>query len=412
MARLATSTIQQHPQQCLASLELAIRCPVPSPAQQRASGAAAAPSRSARDQDALKIISTLWAGGGHSLLTAQLLGAAADDASHGLQASMASLVATCFKFTTRCFQTTAHLLPALLPGDSHLCARRPRACMASCGARAACTLPDRPCHRVPCCAVVRIAAALQLRATRQLHQLQEAARAAVRAAGVPDTSAVDASDAAGQLSVKARADILSKAIALLHGSTSLSVLVLNALGNVHACMSAAAACHQQQLGAVQTDLAAAAALVTGCSSSCKLLVAIAEQASPKAAADLSAVIETAGSGLVLQRELLSASAAAAPGQLLSQRVRQAAHLRDSLMAWSFMCETVCQNPRCSSLAGASEVQAASLRCTGCRQVVYCSAACQLAHWAQHKPHCGAAAAREEAAGLGARSQPGPQRELA
>jgi hypothetical protein len=33
------------------------------------------------------------------------------------------------------------------------------------------------------------------------------------------------------------------------------------------------------------------------------------------------------------------------------------------------------------------VQAAHLRCAGCRQVAYCSAACQRAHRAQHKRRC-------------------------
>ena len=37
-------------------------------------------------------------------------------------------------------------------------------------------------------------------------------------------------------------------------------------------------------------------------------------------------------------------------------------------------------------------------CSGCQQVAYCGAACQLTHWKQHKPSCRAAAASRAASG--------------
>ena len=55
----------------------------------------------------------------------------------------------------------------------------------------------------------------------------------------------------------------------------------------------------------------------------------------------------------------------------------------------------CNNPACSSLAGATELQLVSGRgciCAGCRTARYCDQACQRAHWKRHKPVCKALAA--------------------
>uniref|UniRef100_A0A383VND6 MYND-type domain-containing protein n=1 Tax=Tetradesmus obliquus TaxID=3088 RepID=A0A383VND6_TETOB len=61
----------------------------------------------------------------------------------------------------------------------------------------------------------------------------------------------------------------------------------------------------------------------------------------------------------------------------------------------------CNNPGCSCCEQLSElklVQRAASRCSGCSVARYCSRACQLAHWQQHKPACKQLAAAAKAAG--------------
>jgi hypothetical protein len=61
--------------------------------------------------------------------------------------------------------------------------------------------------------------------------------------------------------------------------------------------------------------------------------------------------------------------------------------------------TVCNNPRCSSLAGPSEQQLVMRRsslCAGCLVARYCCRACQVAAWKQHKPACKAIASARAA----------------
>ncbi|KAG2435819.1 hypothetical protein HXX76_007014 [Chlamydomonas incerta] len=50
---------------------------------------------------------------------------------------------------------------------------------------------------------------------------------------------------------------------------------------------------------------------------------------------------------------------------------------------------LCGNPRCSNFGGPSEAALELKRCTGCRVVRYCGAACQREHWkGGHKEACG------------------------
>jgi hypothetical protein len=61
--------------------------------------------------------------------------------------------------------------------------------------------------------------------------------------------------------------------------------------------------------------------------------------------------------------------------------------------------TACNNPRCSSLSGASEQQSVSgkdSRCSGCHLAFYCQRSCQKQHWDVHKPVCKAVQAAKTA----------------
>jgi hypothetical protein len=58
----------------------------------------------------------------------------------------------------------------------------------------------------------------------------------------------------------------------------------------------------------------------------------------------------------------------------------------------------CNNPACSSLVGATELQQVLGRgciCAGCSTARYCDRACQRAHWKRHKPVCKALAAAKQ-----------------
>jgi hypothetical protein len=70
----------------------------------------------------------------------------------------------------------------------------------------------------------------------------------------------------------------------------------------------------------------------------------------------------------------------------------------------FAVPLVCNNPRCMSLHGETEVSLVSGRacvCSGCRVARYCGRECLRQHWKQHKPVCKAMAAAAAAAGAGA-----------
>jgi hypothetical protein len=61
----------------------------------------------------------------------------------------------------------------------------------------------------------------------------------------------------------------------------------------------------------------------------------------------------------------------------------------------FAVPLVCNNPRCMSLHGETEVSLVSGRacvCSGCRVARYCGRECLRQHWKQHKPVCKALAA--------------------
>jgi hypothetical protein len=58
---------------------------------------------------------------------------------------------------------------------------------------------------------------------------------------------------------------------------------------------------------------------------------------------------------------------------------------------------ICNNPRCSSLSGASERGVSGKACSACHLAVYCQRSCQKQHWDVHKPVCKAVQAATAAA---------------
>jgi hypothetical protein len=62
---------------------------------------------------------------------------------------------------------------------------------------------------------------------------------------------------------------------------------------------------------------------------------------------------------------------------------------------SLPCAVACNNPVCSNMSEASEVQlvaGSQHKCSGCRTARYCGRECQAQHWKQHRPVCKALAA--------------------
>jgi hypothetical protein len=79
---------------------------------------------------------------------------------------------------------------------------------------------------------------------------------------------------------------------------------------------------------------------------------------------------------------------------------QAAGLALSTVPGALPTAAACNNPRCSSLLGASEQQGVSgkeSRCSGCQLAFYCQRSCQKQHWGLHKPVCKAVQAATAAA---------------
>lgn len=71
---------------------------------------------------------------------------------------------------------------------------------------------------------------------------------------------------------------------------------------------------------------------------------------------------------------------------------------------SFAGPGFCNNPACVNVSRtleASLVCGHTTKCSSCRTARYCSRACQVTHWKQHKPVCKALAAAHAAKGGGA-----------
>jgi hypothetical protein len=57
---------------------------------------------------------------------------------------------------------------------------------------------------------------------------------------------------------------------------------------------------------------------------------------------------------------------------------------------SLPCGTACNNPLCTNISEASEMQlvhGSNHKCSACRTARYCGKECQAKHWKQHKPVC-------------------------
>jgi hypothetical protein len=109
----------------------------------------------------------------------------------------------------------------------------------------------------------------------------------------------------------------------------------------------------------------------------------------------------------LQLLLAAKAAAAAAQQAEGEAVDgQCAVLVQELRALGgasclFAVPLFCNNPRCMSLHGETEVSLVSGRacvCSGCRVARYCGQECLRQHWKQHKPVCKALAAAAAATG--------------
>jgi hypothetical protein len=96
----------------------------------------------------------------------------------------------------------------------------------------------------------------------------------------------------------------------------------------------------------------------------------------------------------LVRSMRASGRAAAPGAppAFAPQV-SVTHLHDAMAQQRVLR---CAGPGC----GAAGAGAALKLCTGCEQVRYCGAACQRAHWAQHKAACRQAQRARDAAGAG------------
>jgi hypothetical protein len=122
----------------------------------------------------------------------------------------------------------------------------------------------------------------------------------------------------------------------------------------------------------------------------------------------------------LQQLLAAEAAAAAARQAEGDAVAaQGAALVQELRALGgasclFAVPLFCNNPRCMSLHGETEISLVSGRacvCSGCRVARYCGRECLRQHWKQHKPVCkalaaAAAATLKSGAGAGAAGLPG------
>ena len=121
----------------------------------------------------------------------------------------------------------------------------------------------------------------------------------------------------------------------------------------------------------------------------------------------------------LQQLLAAEAAAAAARQAEGDAVAaQCAVLVQELRALGqasclFAVPLFCNNPRCMSLHGETEVSLVSGRacvCSGCRVARYCGRECLRQHWKQHKPVCkalaAAAATLKSGAGASAAGLPG------
>ena len=116
------------------------------------------------------------------------------------------------------------------------------------------------------------------------------------------------------------------------------------------------------------------------------------------------------SGWLQQLHAAASKAAAAAQQAEAEAVAaQCAVLVQELRALGgasclFAVPLFCNNPRCMSLHGETEVSLVSGRacvCSGCRVARYCGRECLRQHWKQHKPVCKALAAAAAAVPDGA-----------
>ncbi len=149
----------------------------------------------------------------------------------------------------------------------------------------------------------------------------------------------------------------------------------------------AAAAVLEAEGALPAELYYAAAV------SHHLAVALNLEAGAAVKADTAADSEALRLALAVLLPALQAAAAAesspADGQASGQPAADAAALLDRQQltlrqARALGAARRCGNLRCSNLAGPSEAQLRTHKCSGCRTVRFCSAECSKAAWREHK----------------------------